>query len=294
MLPVHQKQVHAFGLFGSESLGKTTIGYLVTGRLRTHGYLAEFVTDSSAAMPFSPAEFDKNPLAWYYVWTRKVMKECEYALRANVDMIVSDRTPFDLWLYMQFKSYWHEGLPNRFLREALENFSLEWLKYYDLLFWLPSEGTTYRYDKFREETEESRNAVEEMIRDKLSLLTKLPSFVEANGSYRERSEFIYHRILSKLTGKTKPLDVLEKVSRVARANLVGVKEIYFEGSHSVHRFHVPKETDDFDIVIVVEQENRLLLQTQQIIDGMKDWLEKVCEATLDIKVVNEAMKPYEV
>jgi len=284
------KQVKLYGMFGSESLGKTTIGYSVTGRLRTWDILAEFVTDSSAAMPFPPTEFDRNPYAWFYVWTKKIMRECEYAIRSNVDLIISDRTPLDLFFYCHYKMKKKEEL----LQRAMYTFAQEWIKKYDILFWLPAEGTTFRYDKFREDTDQSRNEVEAMVKEFLLMdRTFFPNIVEAGGSYRERAEFIYHTILHRETGNNMPLNVVEVVRKYASERGWFPSQVYLEGSQSVSRFHKPSESDDYDVVMVFPLTGLDLIRMQRRVEEDREWLERMCNATLDIKVVTEEYRSNE-
>lgn len=280
--------VKLIGLFGSESIGKTSTAYMLTGRLRTHGLLAEVVTDSSAAMPFPPDRFDTHPVAWMYVIMRKIERECEYALRSNVEILVSDRTPLDLLTYFRMKH------PESDLVEAVDRLMKVWMSRYDLLYFFPAKGTEFRFDSFREPTDHSRCVVDGIFHDRLSSLhrwfgTKLRI---AGGTYRERAEFVYHDILAELTGDTKPRRVVKQVRDILLQEAsIAVEEVRMLGSRSVTRSHIASDTDDFDIIVSVPDN---AVEVNDRVQSMKPYLESVCEATLDIKVATKETMPHEV
>jgi nicotinamide riboside kinase len=283
--------VKVIGLFGSESLGKTSIGYMLTGRLRSHGVLAEFVTDSSAAMPFEPECFDHYDAAWMYVVAKKIAAECEFALRRNVEVIISDRTPLDLWYYWRMKHPRSSLLPNA------HPLVLSWMHQYDALYFLPAAGTEFRYDQFREPTDDSRRTIDEAFqRDLAALSDRYPALTIAGGTYRERGEFIYHDLLAKLLGLSKPQRVIEQVDTLLRAALTDqyqVSEVRLLGSRSLTRSHTPGEEDDYDLAVVIEGDALQAAAADCIVQQRLAYLEKTVEATLDIKVVTKEMLPHE-
>jgi hypothetical protein len=283
--------VKLIGLFGSESIGKTSTGYMLTGRLRTHDVLAEFVTDSSAAMPFPPERFDTHVAAWMYVLTKKIERECEVALRSNVGVIVSDRTPLDLFAYFKMK---HPESPALEAVAPLVNY---WLGLYDHLYFFPAAGTTFRYDEFREPTDQSRNTIDQFFLGEMpALRSRLGSRLEvASGSFRERAEFVYHDLLHKLLGISKPKRVMEQVKRYLSERVTTpISEVRLLGSRSVTRAHVASDTDDFDLLITVKADVATALAVDAELTAGKEYLERACEASLDFKVVAESMVPHEV
>jgi hypothetical protein len=279
------------GLFGSESIGKTSTGYMLTGRLRSHGLLAEFVTDSSAAMPFPPDRFDTHVAAWVYVLTKKIERECEVALRSNVEVIISDRTPLDLLAYAQMK---HPASPTL---EALRPLVDYWLSLYDHLYFFPAAGTTFRYDEFREPTDDSRRTIDDGFLARMpSLQKKLGDKLQiASGSYRERAEFVYHDLLYRLTGASKPKRVVEQLKLWLRDNSAGVvSEVRLLGSRSVTRSHIASDHDDYDLLIVIEGDGFAARVLDENMLASKGYLERMCEASLDFKVVTKETMPHEV
>ncbi len=70
-------------------------------------------------------------------------------------------------------------------------------------------------------------------------------------------------------------------------------EVYLEGSQSIHRFHKPSESDDYDVVVVMDTNMAIARGLQSTINGDKAWLEQMCNASLDIKVVTEDYAPNE-
>jgi nicotinamide riboside kinase len=285
MLKGERGDVKMVGLFGSESLGKTSTGYMLTGRLRTHGCLAEFVTDSSGAMPFSPCKFDTHEAAWVHVLGRKLARECEFAMRTNVDTIVSDRTPLDQLAYFRYK---HPDSP---LVEAFEVFAMEWIKRYDLLFFLPAKGTAYRYEQFREPGSESRDYIDSYFLQHLpELQLRYPAIRVAAGTYQERAEYIYHECLAELLGDTKPKRVVEQVKYWLRGRKLPISEVVMRGSRSVQRFHIASDRDDYDIAIVVDGGPDEILRVQTEINRNLAYIECMCEATLRAEIGDEDME----
>ena len=291
MIKGERGDVRMIGLFGSESLGKTSTGYMLTGRLRTHGLLAEFVTDSSGAMPFPPSRFDTHEAAWVHVIGRKVERECEFALRTNVEVIVSDRTPLDQLAYFRMK---HPQSP---LVAALEHFVMEWMTRYDRLYFLPAKGTTYRFEQFREPGPGSRDTIDAYFLERLpELQERFPAIKVAAGSYQERAEFIYHDALGTLTGDWKPKRVVEQVKYWLRGRKLPITEVVMRGSRSVQRFHIASDRDDYDIAIVVDGGPDDVLAVQKEINENLAYIECMCEATLRTELLlgDEAISPLDV
>jgi len=280
------------GLFGSESIGKTSTGYMLTGRLRTHGLLAEYVTDSSAAMPFPPDRFDTHVSAWVYVLMKKIERECEVALRSNVEVIISDRTPLDLFAYFQMKH------PEAHAASAAIAPLVDyWVSLYDHLYFFPAAGTTFRSEGFREPTDDSRKIIDNTFLNQLPLLKDLlgDRLEVASGSYRERAEFVYHDLLHRLIGLSKPKRVIEQL-KLYLSKLVPapISEVRLLGSRSVTRAHIASDHDDFDLLIVVKGDEASARAADAELAIHKDYLERTCEASLDFKVVSESMVPHEV
>lgn len=286
------REVYLIGFFGSEAIGKTSTGYSLTGRLRTHGLLAEFVSDSSAAMPFPPDRFDTHPEAWVYVIANKLARETEVALRTNVDTIVSDRTPLDLVAYAEMKH------PDEALFKTLDSFILAWLHRYDRLYFFPAEGTAYRADEFREPTDYSRRRIDAHFLGLLPGLQRLyPNLVVASGSYRERAEFVYHDILAHRLGLTKAKRVVEQVRAWAASNFgAHLVEVRTLGSHSVTRAHIASDRDDFDLRVVLADEasDEFLDRARNTYIAARTNLESMCEATLDLAIVRRKELSHEV
>lgn len=286
------RAVRLVGFFGSESIGKTSTGYTLTGRLRTHGALAEFVSDSSAAMPFPPDRFDTHEAAWVHVLAKKMEREAEFALRSNVDLIVSDRTPLDLLAYARMKH------PNSALLAAFEPLVLAYMHQYDALYFFPAHGTAFRYDQFREPTADSRDQIDAHFRARYAqIASQYAGKVEmAGGTYRERAEFVYHDLLARFFGQTKPKRVVAQLRGWIGQWFVGgieVVDVRILGSRSVTRAHVASDTDDFDVLVLVESRVQAM-EAEKILAKHRAYLESMVEASLDMKVVAREDAPHEV
>lgn len=282
------RAVRLVGFFGSESIGKTSTGYTLTGRLRTHGALAEFVSDSSAAMPFPPDRFDTHEAAWVHVLAKKMEREAEFALRSNVDLIVSDRTPLDLLAYARMKH------PSSALLAAFEPLVLAYMHQYDALYFFPAHGTAFRYDQFREPEATSRESIDDHFHKRLDQISRTyEGHVEvASGSYRERAEFVYHDVLHRLLGQSKPKRVVAQLRSWLSGRGIEA-EVRVLGSRSVTRAHIASDNDDYDILILCATRG-LAEVVQKHLTESRSYLESMVEATLDMKAVFQGEAPHEV
>ena len=270
------REVRLIGLIGSESIGKTTTGYHLTGKLRAHGLLAEFVSDSSASMPFPPDRFDTHVEAWLYVLCRKVMRESEFALRSNVDTIISDRTPLDLIAYARMKH------PDAALLAVYESFAIEAMQRYDRIYFFPAAGTAFRADEFREPTDDSRKRIDAYFTEQLPALTKvLPNLRVASGSYRARAEFVYHDALALLTGRAWPALVVPRMQAWLAERFPGLAcEVQVMGSNSVTRVHPASDHDDIDLQVIVDGDADTTLRVRSALNEFRPILEPIVEADL--------------
>ena len=175
---------------------------------------------------------------------------------------------------------------------------LQWMKRYDLLYFFPAEGTTFRAERFREPTDTMRNRVDAwFLRELDTLCDMYPAIKVARGTYRERAEYVYSDVLACVLGETRPARVLAQIALYVREGALSAfaPEIRMLGSRSITRSHRASEDDDYDLLIGVdattEEAERL---HKEVLLPSVEYLENCCECTLDIKVVAKDMLPREI
>lgn len=279
------------GIIGAESTGKSTLGLMLTGRLRTHGIHAALVAEAGSARPFTPALLDTTPAAHVFSVTHKLAQEAAATLRPNVDVIVSDRTPFDLFAYYAVRFV-------EFDQPALRQVCLDWLSQYDQIYYLPTAGAEYVEDGYRQaqELNDYRERVDRYIADHLTRLTAfgLPDrVVTVEGTHRQRAEWVYHHTLWKLTGATRPLRVYRQLECWFTFAGFPVVEIRPQGSNSVTRFHPSTDHDDVDALVIIDGGPEEALRLRAYIDQNRVALENLCQCNLDLLVTPKGLEVHE-
>lgn len=276
------------GLTGVESTGKSTLAHMLVGRLRTHGVLVDLVAEPGSMLPFSPELFDSRWEAWMYAITNKMATECRAMLRPNINWVISDRTPLD------FLAYWEVKVPP--LDPDFVELIVEWVKFhYEVIYYLPAEGSVYREDGFRmlEKENKHRDLVDEQIQ--LLLWSIKDKVIPVEGStYRLRAEWVYHHILATQLGKTRPLRAYEQVRQWISERGHRVLEVRPQGSNSITRFHPSSDTDDIDCLIVVDGDANYAKQVREALMLDKEQMENMVQADLDLLVVPKGAEPHEV
>lgn len=130
---------HKFGLCGTSCCGKTTLSYAILSRLKKYSILADTVSNLDRTFCWD-IKYIETELAQNWHITNLISKEIERSLREDVDVLVTDRTPLDLFAYY---SYQH----NTDLSKAMLNYIKEYIKTYDCIYYLPP--LEYQYDNKR-------------------------------------------------------------------------------------------------------------------------------------------------
>lgn len=87
------------GIIGTASAGKTTMCYDILSKLKHAGIKADGVLQQDCRLNFDRSFLDTNPLAQWALILQQMQVEAEMSLRKGIDVLVCDRTPFDLYAY---------------------------------------------------------------------------------------------------------------------------------------------------------------------------------------------------
>lgn len=286
------KDVMLIGFYGATSIGKTTATYLITGRLRTHGLTVVPVMEHARALPFGPEGFDESVFMLQAM--KKIAGEVEAAKQFGVDVVLSDRTPWDYATMNQLKYESNDPA----LIAAMHRMADAWGSRYDQLYYFPTAGTKLADDGFRVQDPPFRAVFDDrMARLTNRLIAEGNDVKVAAGTYRERMEFVYHDMIEVLTGHTRPKRVEEMIKtwladdeRFGEYNVV---EVRCFGSNSVTRFHTATDNDDFDVMVVIDGDDAKAIDLYNILQKDRRVLEPNAQCTLDFMVCRADMLPYE-
>ena len=92
------------GIIGTNSAGKTTMCYDVLAKLKKAGAICDGVLQQDRRLTFQVKRdginlLDVEPLAQYSLLLQQMKTEADIVLGEGVDIVVSDRSPFDLYAY---------------------------------------------------------------------------------------------------------------------------------------------------------------------------------------------------
>lgn len=127
---------HKFGIIGTSSSGKTTLTHGLVSRLKSYGILADGVFSQDRKFSF-PLEKLESEEAQNWMVTNLISKEIDLSLHIDVDVMISDRTPVDLFAYYAVQ-YDTE------LSRACWQYVKQWARTYTSLYYL--EPLAYHYD----------------------------------------------------------------------------------------------------------------------------------------------------
>lgn len=91
--------VKKIGIIGTSSSGKTTLCYEVLWKLKRAGVLCDGVLQQDRRFTFDRALLETDPLAQWSFISNQIKNEADMAMRPGVDILVSDRSPLDLYAY---------------------------------------------------------------------------------------------------------------------------------------------------------------------------------------------------
>lgn len=286
-------KVKRIALVGASSIGKTTLAHQLVGRLRTHDILAVLSSDSGMPLPFDVQLLDTEWEGYAYKLFKKLADECAIVLRPNVEFMVCDRSAVDLYAWLVLKQGSRIG--NRLLT-ILAELTTEWMRGFEAVYFLPVDGIADRDDGFRDRAGDYRQKVDTFFGLHWADLAKEMNLQRVDGTMRERSEFVYHDILSTCFGKDKPKRATEQLRRWIETKYPDfpVFEIRVIGSNSINRFHIATQEDDYDFVVAVDTtpDEARVLNDRLAADNK--YLDRVLEAVFDVKVIAKDMLPHEV
>ncbi len=286
MIPGPAGEVQMIGLVGPESTGKSTIALMLAGRLRTHGIQAELVAEAGSKRPFDPALLDTYPAAHFYTVAQKIVSEAHAVMRSNVHFVICDRTPLDLVAYYAVKH------PDGVGVKELVALARVWVSQFDQLYYLEGSRANYVEDGHRAPLKDNTwyENVDSFIQGHIEGLP-----VEAvRGSPRLRAEYIYHHVLHKFLGKTRPLRAYEQVRRWLHQRGWNVVEVRPQGSNSITRFHPSSDTDDIDAMVIVKGDADYAIKVREDIELHRVQLENIVQADLDLLVTPQGLEAHEV
>lgn len=149
------------GLIGNSSTGKTTSAMALVSELKARGLGAAHYGDACRFISFKPDLFDTRPEARLHVLFKQMEAEAERSVRPDVEYLVCERTAADWYFYYRWTcermgvSVWPE----------VTLLVQRWMRGYDLLLYLSSEGMDYIPDGFRPPSSEIRRDVDRFYRE---------------------------------------------------------------------------------------------------------------------------------
>lgn len=179
---------HKFGIIGTSCAGKTTLAHQIVGRLKSYGILADGLFSQDRKFSFPIAQIETEA-AQNWMITNLISKECDLFLHSDVQILITDRTPIDLFAYYAVQY----DTP---LSRACWAYAKQWATTYSKLYYL--EPLPYQNDTKRP-PDEFRLKVDLKL---LALLKEIPNAVSL-----ERHEVLVDLMLTsglkKPTTKTK-------------------------------------------------------------------------------------------
>jgi hypothetical protein len=121
--------VKKIGLIGTSCSGKTTTAYALTSRIKSYGVLADCLTSQDRRFSFD-RKYLESEEAQNWMITNLISKEIDMSLHGDIDILVTDRTPFDLMAY--YLTQYSTSLAH-----GCYSYVQEWMKTYTLLYYLP-------------------------------------------------------------------------------------------------------------------------------------------------------------
>jgi len=146
-------KIRKFGIIGTSCAGKTTLAHTLVGRLKSYGILADGLFSQDRKFSFDK-KYIETEEAQNWMICNLIAKEVDLSLHGDVEVLITDRTPIDLFAY-----YSHQH--NTRLSEACWNYAKEWAKTYDALYFL--EPLPYQDDGKRP-SDDFRLAVDAELR----------------------------------------------------------------------------------------------------------------------------------
>jgi len=156
--------VMKFGIIGTSCAGKTTLAHALVSRLKSYSILADGLFSQDRKFSFDrkylPTEAAQNMMI-----TNLISKEVDLSLHGDVEVLITDRTPIDLFAY-----YAHQyDTP---LSRACWAYAKEWAKTYTQLYYL---APLPFQDDGKRPADDFRLQVDEKLKE---LIQEVPNVVE--------------------------------------------------------------------------------------------------------------------
>lgn len=95
------EKIKKYAIIGTSCSGKTTAVYGILSRLKQAGISCDGVLQQDRRFSFDREQLEKSKEAQYYFICNQIMRETELTLRGHAEVIVSDRSPLDLYAYYE-------------------------------------------------------------------------------------------------------------------------------------------------------------------------------------------------
>lgn len=92
-------EMKKIGIIGTNSSGKTTLCYEVLWKLKRAGVSCDGVLKQDRRISFDKPLLETNPLAQWSIISNQIKAEADMAMRPGLEILVSDRSPLDLYAY---------------------------------------------------------------------------------------------------------------------------------------------------------------------------------------------------
>ena len=241
--------VKKFAVIGTSCSGKTTLTLSILAHLKQMGISCDGVLQQDRRFAFDRIQLEKYKEAQYYFICNQIMRETELTLRGHCEVIVSDRSPLDLYAYYVVM-YGRD--------KTIEDFIHKWIgSTYDQLYYL--HPLPYEDDKQRP-SNEFRLQVASILE---GLITKL-GYQEIIRDYEDRS-LVLKDILEQIGHKLQDVDL--KIIPDA----LGVSTVLVGGSYAFNR---ATKYSDLDVYVYAPADDLNKRNTYQ----------KKLESILGIKV----------
>lgn len=157
---------YRIGFVGNSCTGKTTATFAVINELKMRRCLVGYAVDACRFVTFPPERFDDNAYSRAHVLFQHLANETEQLVRTDLDYLVMERTAFDWWLYYRWTrsvtlDHSRGGL-DHVDDEVIENLVAAWMRSFDLVFFMESEGMVYVEDGFRPASTQRRERMERL------------------------------------------------------------------------------------------------------------------------------------
>lgn len=180
-------------MIGSSCAGKSTLVYSLIGRLKKQGILAEGVVSTDRKFSYPKSLLVESEDIQCNMIFNQLALETYWASRHDVEVLVLDRTPLDLWCYYEAS---FPQMSNK--KEMVRDLVMRWFdQNYDHVFYLPP--LPYQFDGDRPD-ENFRNKVADVITKNIG---SFDAVTDLSGTMLENREDVILHYVESLLRKNK-------------------------------------------------------------------------------------------